>query len=61
MEGKYLKYISKQMIKSTLIPQSRFFENAQWFVLKINIPCLIAFTSFNQHNYFIKIIETLMK
>ena len=48
-------------MKSTLIPQSRFFEHAQWFVLKINMPCLIAFTSFNQHNHFVKIIETFIE
>lgn len=38
--GEYLKYISKQMIRSVIIPQSRSFENTRWFgfVFWISIP-----------------------
>lgn len=49
------------MIKSTVIPQSRLFENIQWFVLKINVSYFMTFTSFNQHNHLVKIIETFIQ
>lgn len=54
--------MSKQMgKKGTVIPQSRFFENAQWFVLKINISYFTAFSNFNQCSHLVKIIETFTK
>lgn len=64
IEGKYLKYISKQMIggkKALLSLQNKFLENTHWFALKANIPYFIDFADINQHHLFIKIIETVIK